>query len=429
MRMETFRPSGFFPKRSWQEKHGNKTTPWQAMMPMLDVKGVGQTLSSLNSILMIFCNFSEGFFLPKKTPGFIYALKNQALERGNAIWVLGVQSWVSTKNTDSRLIGTHERADISSEKVTGLLGLADALRLRFCSLGVVRLVELKMSLSFSDDCSILSMPSSSYIPILETGLLEDRETAGNVGKTIRFKRFEMLKPAQGVMLSASHPAVAGAWRCGGAMQGVFWCPWFGKRRDVFRILWIYSVCLFAFICFFVCLDLFVFCLFEFICFFVCLFVICTQGMGTVPYYAIIDTGLTYRGVNPATGWTGERCVLLATWTRANQKWTLTRVKIRRQPLHCKRFHPLLVRIVSFMDSFWIQCPIQVLIVLQILWRIFLPDVSFITQVRQRQSRLFDAYDGMNFSGSSMGFQISIPKGSGGKVGLFWVNKLEFGENT
>lgn len=67
-----------------------------------------------------------------------------------------------------------------------------------------------MSLSFSDDCSILSMPSSSYIPILETGLLEDRETAGNVGKTIRFKRFEMLKPAQGVMLSASHPAVAGA---------------------------------------------------------------------------------------------------------------------------------------------------------------------------------------------------------------------------
>lgn len=54
-------------------------------MPMLDVKGVGQTLSSLNSILMIFCNFSEGFFLPKKTPGFIYTLKNQALERGNAM--------------------------------------------------------------------------------------------------------------------------------------------------------------------------------------------------------------------------------------------------------------------------------------------------------------------------------------------------------
>ena len=36
-----------------------------------------------------------------------------------------------------------------------------------------------------------------------------------------------------------------------------------------------------------------------------------QGMGTVPYYAIIDSGLTYSGVNPATGWTGERCVLLA----------------------------------------------------------------------------------------------------------------------
>lgn len=33
---------------SGQEKHGNKTTPWQAIMPMLDVKGVGQTLSSLN---------------------------------------------------------------------------------------------------------------------------------------------------------------------------------------------------------------------------------------------------------------------------------------------------------------------------------------------------------------------------------------------
>lgn len=97
------------------------------------------------------------------------------------------------------------------------------------------------------------------------------------------------------------------------------------------------------------------CLFGFICF----FVICMQGMGTVPYYAIIDTGLMYRGVNPATGWTGERCVLLVTWT-------LTRVKIQRQSLHCKRFHPLLVRIFLFMDSFWIQCPIQVLIVLQIL---------------------------------------------------------------
>ena len=61
-----------------------------------------------------------------------------------------------------------------------------------------------------------------------------------------------------------------------------------------------------------------------------------------------------------------------------------------------------------MDSFWIQCPIRVLIVLQILWCIFLPDVSFMTQVRQRQSRLFDAYDGMNFSGQR--WQISIPKG-------------------
>lgn len=44
----------------------------------------------------------------------------------------------------------------------------------------------------------------------------------------------------------------------------------------------------------------------------------TQGMGTVPYYAIIDTGLSYSGVNPATGWTGERCVLLATWARERQ---------------------------------------------------------------------------------------------------------------
>jgi hypothetical protein len=34
-------------------------------------------------------------------------------------------------------------------------------------------------------------------------------------------------------------------------------------------------------------------------------------MGTVPYYAIVDSGLTYSGVNPATGWSGERCVLLA----------------------------------------------------------------------------------------------------------------------
>lgn len=68
-----------------------------------------------------------------------------------------------------------------------------------------------MSLSFSDDCSILSMPSSSYpYTTLETGLLEDRGNCWKCGKTIRFKRFEMLKPAQGVMLSASHPAVAGA---------------------------------------------------------------------------------------------------------------------------------------------------------------------------------------------------------------------------
>ncbi|CAE8609378.1 unnamed protein product, partial [Polarella glacialis] len=55
----------------------------------------------------------------------------------------------------------------------------------------------------------------------------------------------------------------------------------------------------------------------------------SDSLGTVPFYALIDTGLTYEGTNPATGWTGERCVLL---------------------------------------------------------------------VRQRQSRLFDAYDGINFSG-------------------------------
>ena len=35
-----------------------------------------------------------------------------------------------------------------------------------------------------------------------------------------------------------------------------------------------------------------------------------QDIGTVPYYGIIDMGLTYSGVNPATGWRGERCVLL-----------------------------------------------------------------------------------------------------------------------
>eukprot|EP00811_Abedinium_folium_P034776 NODE_762_length_2781_cov_3.195177.p1 GENE.NODE_762_length_2781_cov_3.195177~~NODE_762_length_2781_cov_3.195177.p1 ORF type:complete len:512 (+),score=172.14 NODE_762_length_2781_cov_3.195177:411-1946(+) len=52
-------------------------------------------------------------------------------------------------------------------------------------------------------------------------------------------------------------------------------------------------------------------------------------MGTVPFYALLDTGLRYAGTNPATGWVQERCVLA---------------------------------------------------------------------VRRRQSRLFDAYDGMNFSG-------------------------------
>ncbi|CAK0860322.1 unnamed protein product [Prorocentrum cordatum] len=31
---------------------------------------------------------------------------------------------------------------------------------------------------------------------------------------------------------------------------------------------------------------------------------------TVRYYAILDTGLQYRSTNPATGWDGERCVLL-----------------------------------------------------------------------------------------------------------------------
>lgn len=107
---------------------------------------------------MICCNFCEGFFFGS----WVY-LHFEKSSTGKGQRHMSFQSWVSTKNTDSRLIGTHERADISSEKVTGLLGLADALRLRFCSLGVVRLVELKMSLSFSDDCSILSMPSSSYL--------------------------------------------------------------------------------------------------------------------------------------------------------------------------------------------------------------------------------------------------------------------------
>ncbi|CAM9874815.1 unnamed protein product, partial [Heterosigma akashiwo] len=31
---------------------------------------------------------------------------------------------------------------------------------------------------------------------------------------------------------------------------------------------------------------------------------------TVQAYAILDTGLTYQGLNPATGWRGEKCVLL-----------------------------------------------------------------------------------------------------------------------
>lgn len=54
-----------------------------------------------------------------------------------------------------------------------------------------------------------------------------------------------------------------------------------------------------------------------------------DSLGTVPCYALIDTGLRYQGTNPATGWDGESCALL---------------------------------------------------------------------LRQPQSRLFDAYDGMNFSG-------------------------------
>mmetsp|Transcript_83025 Transcript_83025/g.138757 ORF Transcript_83025/g.138757 Transcript_83025/m.138757 type:complete len:440 (+) Transcript_83025:3-1322(+) len=34
-----------------------------------------------------------------------------------------------------------------------------------------------------------------------------------------------------------------------------------------------------------------------------------QQWGTVRFYGLLDTGLQYKGVNPATGWTNERCVL------------------------------------------------------------------------------------------------------------------------
>ena len=113
-------------------------------------------------------------------------------------------------------------------------------------------------------------------------------------------------------------------------------PWRRKKREVLRIS------LFGFTVFvWIGLDLFGLVWFVLFCLFVC---VDLQGMGTVPYYAIIDTGLTYRGVNPATGWTGERCVLLVTRARETKIWTLTCVKVRRQPVNCKRFHPLFIGI-------------------------------------------------------------------------------------
>ena len=69
----------------------------------------------------------------QKTPR-ILTLKDQPLGREKSIFnvscfYLGCPE-LSIDSTRERLIGTHERADISSEKVTGLLGLADALRLQ-----------------------------------------------------------------------------------------------------------------------------------------------------------------------------------------------------------------------------------------------------------------------------------------------------------
>lgn len=34
-----------------------------------------------------------------------------------------------------------------------------------------------------------------------------------------------------------------------------------------------------------------------------------QKWETTKFYAILDTGMTYSGINPATGWVNEKCVL------------------------------------------------------------------------------------------------------------------------
>jgi hypothetical protein len=34
-----------------------------------------------------------------------------------------------------------------------------------------------------------------------------------------------------------------------------------------------------------------------------------QTWQTTKFYAILDTGMTYSGINPATGWKNEKCVL------------------------------------------------------------------------------------------------------------------------
>lgn len=52
-------------------------------------------------------------------------------------------------------------------------------------------------------------------------------------------------------------------------------------------------------------------------------------MGTVPFYAILDTGLTYTGINPATGWTGERCVLLAARQSGTERIRLNATHVAR----------------------------------------------------------------------------------------------------
>ena len=64
-------------------------------------------------------------------------------------------------------------------------------------------------------------------------------------------------------------------------------------------------------------------------------------MGTVPYYAIVDSGLTYSGVNPATGWSGERCVLLAAGLQWSCGWAS---EIPQQLM----VYPIIYRVLSIL---------------------------------------------------------------------------------